>query len=67
MDSEVTYRITVMFYLKGCGKCKGDLVLEEDFYGSYLRCMQCGRIAEVQTRETGVVADDVRRTEKIAA
>ena len=56
-----------MYYLKGCGKCKGDLVSEEDLYGSYLKCLQCGRIADVQLRETGAVPAETRRPEKIAA
>ena len=56
-----------MYYFKGCGKCKGDLYLEEDFYGSYLKCLQCGRITEIEARETGVIANGARRPKKIAA
>jgi DNA-directed RNA polymerase subunit RPC12/RpoP len=43
-----------MFYFKACNKCQGDLVREDDFYGAYFRCMQCGSIVEVNARETGL-------------
>lgn len=32
-----------MMWLKGCPKCAGDLVAEEDEYTSYVKCLQCGR------------------------
>ena len=35
-----------MYLLEGGNKCKGDLVPQEDMYGSYLKCLQCGRITE---------------------
>ena len=31
-----------MFLLKGCPRCRGDISLEEDGFGKYLKCMQCG-------------------------
>jgi len=36
-----------MLYLKACSKCSGDLTLEEDSYGTFLKCPQCGKFAEV--------------------
>ncbi len=33
-----------MMWLKGCPKCSGDLVAEEDEYTAYVKCLQCGRI-----------------------
>ena len=60
-------RVGIMFYFKGCVKCKGDLFLEKDFYGSYLKCLQCGRLTEVETRETGVKVTRAQRLKKIAA
>ena len=36
-----------MFYLKGCSKCHGDLTLEQDAYGAFLKCLQCGKLTEV--------------------
>ena len=31
-----------MVWLKGCPKCKGDLFLEQDNYGKFQTCLQCG-------------------------
>ena len=36
-----------MFYLKACPKCQGDLTLEKDAYGAFLKCLQCGKLTEV--------------------
>ena len=36
-----------MFYLKACSKCAGDLTLENDSYGAFLKCLQCGKLTEV--------------------
>ena len=37
-----------MFYFKACTKCQGDLVLEQDSYGSFLKCLQCGTYIDVK-------------------
>ena len=37
-----------MFYLKGCSKCRGDLSLDSDAYGAFLKCLQCGKLTEVK-------------------
>ena len=34
-------------YLKACTKCSGDLTLEEDSYGAFSKCLQCGKLTEV--------------------
>ena len=34
-----------MFWFKGCRKCSGDLYMEDDIYGTYVSCLQCGAIA----------------------
>jgi Restriction alleviation protein Lar len=31
-----------MMWLKACPRCRGDLVLDSDYYGSYVSCVQCG-------------------------
>jgi len=36
-----------MFYLKGYSKCQGDLTLEKDAYGVFLKCLQRGKLTEV--------------------
>lgn len=37
-----------MFYFKACTKCQGDLSLEKDSYGLFLKCLQCGKLVEVE-------------------
>ncbi len=37
-----------MFYFKACSKCEGDLTLEKDAYGAFLKCLQCGKLTEVE-------------------
>ena len=37
-----------MFYFKACTKCHGDLTLERDSYGDFLKCMQCGTLTDVE-------------------
>ena len=56
-----------MFYFKGCDKCNGDLHLESDTYGAFLKCMQCGRITEADSQKTEIKdrrdpGSDCRRT-----
>lgn len=31
-----------MMYLRHCRKCRGDMLLDQDRYGSFLVCLQCG-------------------------
>ena len=56
-----------MYLLKGCSRCKGDLCPQEDMYGAYLRCLQCGRITEQATLVSGVSANRTRTSRKQAA
>lgn len=36
-----------MIKLKGCPRCQGDLYLNQDMYGKYLNCLQCGYTKDV--------------------
>jgi hypothetical protein len=36
-----------MYYFKACTKCEGDLTLEKDSYGAFLKYLQCGKSTEV--------------------
>ncbi len=31
-------------WTKGCRRCGGDLSLEDDRYGAYIACLQCGAV-----------------------
>ena len=34
--------------LKGCPRCKGDIVLERDHWGWYEQCIQCGYLRDLE-------------------
>jgi len=34
--------------LKSCPKCKGDLLVDWDFHGRYLQCLQCGYMSDLR-------------------
>lgn len=36
------------FYLRSCTKCNGDMILDEDHFGIYLDCLQCGHHQDVE-------------------
>jgi hypothetical protein len=38
---------TKRYALRGCPKCAGDLRREDDTFGSYEQCVQCGYLHEV--------------------
>ncbi len=42
-----------MFYFKACTKCRGDLTLDNDSYGDFLKCMQCGTLIDVDVKLHG--------------
>jgi hypothetical protein len=31
-----------MFRFKSCPRCKGDVLVDRDYYGWYEQCLQCG-------------------------
>lgn len=37
-----------MFLLKACPRCRGDIYVDRDSYGSFLHCMQCGYIKDLE-------------------
>ena len=55
-----------MLWRKSCPRCRGDLVVESDFYGQYVSCIQCGNIlGERQARP--VVPRRAPRLPKVSA
>ena len=50
--SEVIMNGRNRLFLKACNKCRGDLYLDEDAYGVFTKCMQCGRIFEAKTGQS---------------
>ena len=39
---------SVMLRLKSCPRCRGDLLLEQDLWGRYEQCLQCGYLHDLQ-------------------
>ena len=39
-----------MFFLKSCPKCQGDMFLDQDGYGSFIECLQCGTLRNIQVK-----------------
>jgi len=56
-----------MFYFKGCSKCQGDMVLDEDLYGTFLKCLQCGHQVDVEAQEPGQSKETAREVAKLVA
>ena len=56
-----------MIYFKGCAKCQADRVLDEDHYGSFYKCLQCGRQVDVEIQELGFSKETVREAAELAA
>lgn len=44
-----------MMYLRGCPRCKGDLQVNRDTYGSYRKCVQCGHIEDLDKKSQGLI------------
>ena len=42
-----------MMWLKSCPRCRGDLVLDSDYYGRYVSCIQCG--ASLDKSQQGIL------------
>ena len=40
--------VTLGLRLKGCPRCKGDLIFELDQWGLYEQCLQCGYLRDLQ-------------------
>ena len=35
-------------YLKQCPRCKGDMHMNRDIYGTYKECLQCGHMVDIE-------------------
>jgi hypothetical protein len=61
-----------MFWLKRCPQCGGDLMDESDVQGSFISCLQCGRmltLPEEQSlrRETAGAASGPAASRRVGA
>ena len=39
-----------MVYLKSCPKCLGDLTVGQDAYGTFISCLQCGFMKDLEVK-----------------
>ena len=39
-----------MVYLKSCPKCLGDLTIAQDGYGTFISCLQCGFMKDLEVK-----------------
>ncbi|HEU0021301.1 MAG TPA: hypothetical protein VFR55_06475 [Dehalococcoidia bacterium] len=46
-----------MIVFKGCPRCQGDLYLNQDMYGKYLNCLQCGYTRDLAGQPGRVVRE----------
>jgi hypothetical protein len=53
-----------VFYFKGCPRCKGDVYVEKDSFGTYRKCLQCGRMQDLELRRP---ATNRRKGSKLVA
>jgi uncharacterized protein YbaR (Trm112 family) len=51
LETATTMEDWQMIYFKACPKCRGDIYLDRDAYGAYKKCLQCGRIFEVEAQQ----------------
>ena len=40
-----------MLFFKGCPKCLGDMYVDRDVFGTFIECLQCGYLRDVERRE----------------
>ncbi len=45
-----------MLFFKSCPRCKGDIHFNQDIYGRYKECLQCGFMEDVQTADEALAA-----------
>ena len=50
--------------MKGCPKCRGDLIIDRDTFGKYFKCLQCGLLKDMTDGYQKVIdTDSVRESE----
>ena len=54
-------RVKNRFYFKACPRCRGEVYLDQDRYGAYGKCLQCGRIYEIPANVAKVEPVDTHR------
>lgn len=50
-----------MIYFNACPKCHGDLTMNQDGYGAFVSCLQCGFMRDIDLKPATVKAPAVAR------
>ena len=45
-----------MLLFKACARCHGDMQVNQDFYGDYKQCLQCGMTVDIEREDDLLVA-----------
>ena len=48
-----------MIYFNACPKCHGDLTMGRDSYGSFVSCLQCGFMRDIDVKPSKAKAPAV--------
>jgi hypothetical protein len=54
-----------MSFFKACPKCQGDMHLNRDSYGAFVKCLQCGLLRDVGIRMASSSVDNSRLAGKL--
>ena len=50
-----------MIYFNACPKCHGDLTMNQDGYGAFVSCIQCGFMRDIDVKPSATKTPAVSR------
>ena len=50
-----------MIYFNACPKCHGDLTMNQDGYGAFVSCLQCGFMRDIDAKPASAKTRAVSR------
>ena len=56
-----------MLFLKCCPRCKGDIYVENDTYGHFMECLQCGFSRDLPDTVGRAAAEEPDRPAEVIA
>ena len=55
-----------MFMLKKCERCNGDMYIDDDYYGKFMKCLACGYTVNLPEENTQRPIPENKSGKKIA-
>ena len=55
-----------MFMLKKCERCNGDMYIDDDYYGKFIKCLACGYTVNLPEENTQRPIPENKSGKKIA-